>query len=108
MPFSRIMYIERKANETTGTARIGKVTFSKTRRTMFYGGKEYMKVKEGYKYNCVEVETSEEYWISGCRKDGIDRLYGEKVPVYIDEDVKEEYWTTIRNQPHFKNKNVSN
>jgi len=98
---TRIMYIERKANEVTGDARIGRVTFSKTMRTMFYGGKEYIKVKSGFKHNCIEVETNEEYWISGCRKDGIDRLYGERVPVYIDEDVREEYWTSIRNLPEF-------
>jgi hypothetical protein len=30
---------------------------------------------------------------------GRDRLYGERVPVEIDEDVRETYWTTIRGQP---------
>lgn len=105
---TRIMYIERKANEVTGEARIGRVTFSKTMRTMFYCGKEYIKVKNGFKHNCIEVETNEEYWISGCRKDGADRLYGERVPVYIDEDVREEYWISIRNLPEFILKNIAN
>lgn len=45
----------------------------------------------------------EDYWISGCKKDGNDRLYGERLPVYIDEDVREEYWTEIRN---LKQKNL--
>jgi hypothetical protein len=102
------MYIERKANETTGEARIGRVSFSKTGRTMYYDGKEFLKVKDGFKHNCIELESGEMYWISGCRKDGIDRLYAEKNPVYIDEDVREEYWSTIRNLPGFKLKDKSN
>jgi hypothetical protein len=32
------------------------------------------------------------------RKDGADRLYGEPSPVEIDDGVREEYWTSIRNQ----------
>ncbi|MEZ5148016.1 MAG: hypothetical protein R2759_13390 [Bacteroidales bacterium] len=32
-------------------------------------------------------------------KDGKDRLYGERLPIFIDEDIQEEYWTEIRNQP---------
>ena len=44
-----------------------------------------------------DVATGERYWISGCKKRGDDRLYGGVTP--IDEDVREEYWTTIRGQP---------
>ncbi len=75
---------------------------------MYYDGKEFLKTKSGYKYNCIEIESSEHYWISGCKKDGTDRLYNEKVPVYIDKDIREEYWTTIRNQPELKLKETSN
>jgi len=98
---SRIMYIENKAESLSGEARIGRVKFSKTMRSMFYNGKEYIKTKSGYKYNCIEIDSGDHYWISGCRKDGADRLYGERVPVYIDEDAREEYWTSIRNLPEF-------
>lgn len=35
--------------------------------------------------------------ISGCRKDGRDALYN--TDVEIDDDVREEYWTEIRNMP---------
>ncbi|MCR8556034.1 hypothetical protein KXD93_00180 [Mucilaginibacter sp. BJC16-A38] len=105
---SRIMYIERKANEVTGTARIGRVTFSKTLRTMYYDGKEFIKVKGGYKYNCIEIATTEPYWISGCKKNGDDTLYGGNIPIEIDGDVREEYWTKIRLKPHLQEKNTSN
>ncbi len=53
----------------------------------------------GYKSNYVDVESGAEFWISGCRKDGADRLYGERIPVSIDDDVRMEYWTAIRGQP---------
>lgn len=97
---SRIMYIERKAGALTGSARIGRVTFSKTGRTLYYGGKQFQSLRgSGFKTNYFEVESGEEYWISGPRRDGADRLYGERMPVEIDEDAREEYWTEIRGEP---------
>ncbi len=97
---SRIMYIERKAGELSGPARIGRVTFSKTGRTLYYQGKSFQSLKgAGFKSNYYDLATGDEYWISGCKKDGSDRLYGERVPVKIDEDVREEYWTEIRKMP---------
>ena len=62
----------------------------------------------GFKTNYYEVESGEEYWISGCKKDGCDRLYGERLPIYIDEDVRVEYWTEIRNLPNLIDSKVIN
>ena len=85
---SRIMYIERKDDGQTGEtflhggyARIGRVTFSKTMSSVHYDGKTSQKTKRGYKYNFFEVATGDHYWISGCKKDGSDRLYSERVPI---------------------------
>lgn len=97
---SRIMYIERKAGGLTGPARVGRVRFSKTGATLYYRGQAFRSLKgQGFKSNYVDVETGEDYWISGCRKDGADRLYGEHVPIEIDADIREEYWTRIRERP---------
>ena len=93
----RIMYIERKAGSLDGPGRIGWVGLSRTTRSYVYAGKRFLKVKSGYKHNCIEEETGEEYWISGCKKDGGDKLYGGVVD--IDDDAREEYWTKIRNRP---------
>lgn len=93
------MYIECKAGNLTGEAWIGRVAFSKTMRSVHYKGKTFEKTKSGYKYNFFDVESGDTYWISGCKKKGGDRLYGEGAPIHIDEDVRVEYWTTIRNQP---------
>ena len=99
-PKSRIMYIERKAESLNGPARIGRVTFSKTGRTVEYRGHKFQKSKSGYKWNHFDVETGDHYWISGPRKDGQDRLYPQSAQaVEVDEDVREEYWTKIRGLP---------
>jgi len=70
----RIMYIERKLG-VDGIGRIGRVTFSQTGRTLYYGGREFIRIKS-YKANHMDIETREEYWISGPKKRGGDTLHG--------------------------------
>src|SRR4051812_45448102 len=41
----RIMYIECKAGGLTGVARIGRVTFSQTGRTLYYRGQKFQSLK---------------------------------------------------------------
>ena len=100
---SRIMYIESKAESLNGPARIGRVTFSKTGKSVYYRGHLFYSLKgSGFKANYRNEDTREEYWISGPRRDGQDRLYASNIPVEIDEDVREEYWTDIRKKPALK------
>jgi hypothetical protein len=103
---SRIMYIESKAGGLIGPARIGRVTFNRTGKTLYYRGQSFQSLKgSGFKANYRETETGEEYWISGPRRDGLDRLYGKSVLIVeIDDDVREEYWTEIRKKPEQKTK----
>lgn len=97
---TRIMYVERKAGNLTGPARIGRVTYSKTGMTIYYRGKAFRRLKKaGFKANYFEVETGEEYWISGPRKDGCDALYDTNVHPEVDDNVRAEYWSQIRKQP---------
>ncbi len=115
----RIMYIEykgggfvdfheyggnvSKGNGLHGSARIGRVTFSRTGATLHYNGKSFQSLKgSGFKANYFDTETGEQYWISGPRRDGTDRLYKSDWPVEIDKDVREEYWTEIRKRPELK------
>lgn len=93
---SRIMYIEDKGGGLTGPARIGRVTFSRTGCTLYYRGRSFQSLKGGYKSNYFDTETGNRFWISGPKRDGSDRLYGERIPVEIDEDIREEYWREIR------------
>lgn len=100
---SRIMYIENKAGGLIGPARIGRITYSKTGCTLYYQDKAFRSLYgAGFKSNYRDILTGEHYWISGCKKRGSNRLYGERVPVEIDEEVRREYWIQIRNQPEKK------
>ena len=110
----RIMYIECKGGGfvemygqtipdpsgggLTGPARIGRVTFNRTGNTILYDGKRFHR-SEGFKSNYVCEETGELYWISGPKKRGGDALYATNITTKIDEDVREEYLTLIRNKP---------
>ena len=96
----RIMYIESKASGLTGEARIGRVTFSKSGRSLYYDGRTFKRLVGGYKANYYDADSLEKFWISGPKQRGGDRLYGERVPVYVDPDVREEYWTQIRKLPN--------
>lgn len=94
---TRIMYIERKAGGIEGPAWIGRVTYSKSGRSLVYRGRTLIPI-QGFKANYMDFESLEEYWISGPKKRGGDRLYGTG-RVEIDEDVRDEYWRLIRGQP---------
>lgn len=97
---SRIMYIEDKSGGLVGPARIGRVRFSKTGRSIYYQGRTFQSLKGlGFKANYYDLETGEHFWISGPKRAGGDALYGGSTPIEIDEDVREEYWRDIRRQP---------
>ena len=93
------MYIECKAGSLAGAGRIGRVTFSKTGRSLYYRGSTFRSLKgAGFKSNYYEVETHDDYWISGPKRRGGDALYGGNLPIEIDADAREEYWCDIRRQ----------
>ena len=94
---TQIMYIEFKGGALAGHARIGRVRFSDSGKTIYYQGRSFQSLKGGYKANYFDTKTGEEYWISGCKKAGNDTLYPGKIA--IDEDAREEYWRIIRNRP---------
>jgi hypothetical protein len=95
---TRIMYIESKADGISGPGRIGRVTFSKPGKSIYYRGRMFQSLKgSGFKANYFDAETGEQFWISGCKRDGGDHLYGGTIE--IDEDVRAEYWAKIRKAP---------
>jgi hypothetical protein len=94
---TRIMYIEDKSEGLNGPAQIGRVTFSKSGRSVHNQGRTFQKIGGGYKYNHAAEDNGDHFWISGPRKDGKDRLYSQSsVPVEVDADVWEEYLRDIR------------
>jgi hypothetical protein len=102
-----IMYIAElgAANSETLWARIGRVSFSKTGRTLYYGGQELTGSHGDY----GDWQTGQRFHIQRARADGLDRSDGRKrgsFRVEIDEDVREEYWLKIRNEPSRVNESV--
>jgi hypothetical protein len=87
------MYIELKTGfNDNGPARIGRVTFSKSGQSIYYRGKTFARVHGGgISSNYYDVDTGEEYWISGVKKNGEDRHWAGSGPVEIDDDAREEY-----------------
>ncbi len=103
----RIMYIECKSDpdELGGPARIGRVSFSKTGKTLYYGGRKFQSLHgRGFKANYFDAGSGAAYWISGCKKRGSDRLYPGLIE--IDDDAREEYWSTIREMPQCRDQKV--
>jgi hypothetical protein len=95
---TRIMYIEDKSGGLVGPARIGRVSFSKSGRTLYYRGLKFQSLKGGYKSNYYDVESGAEYWISGPKRNGQDGLYGAG-GAEIDANCRSEYWSAVRGQP---------
>jgi hypothetical protein len=89
----RVMYVELKSGfGDSGPASIGWVNFSKTGRTVYYRGRELRRVRGGgISGNHVDVETDDEYWVSGVKKNGEDRHWAGVGGVEIDEDALNEY-----------------
>ena len=97
----RVMWIEFKGKDIVGPARIGWVKVKDNGRRLEYHDQVFRSLRgKGFKSNYYDIETNEEYWISGCRKDGRDALYNTSVE--IDDDALEEYWVNIRKQPENK------
>ena len=95
---TRIMYVERKSGHgDRGPARIGRVSFSATGKTIYYNGQSFQSCKgQGIGANYFDIETGAEYWISGPKKNGQDRHWAGGGAVHIDADVADQYWETIR------------
>jgi len=89
----RVMYVENKDGLLEGAhARIGWVTFSKSGRTVYYQGRSLVAIGgSGIRGNFMDVESREEFWVSGVKKRGSNAHYAESASVIVDDDAKEEY-----------------
>lgn len=87
----RVMYVELKTGHDTdrGPAWISRVQFSKSGRTVYFHGRTLRHFRS-FDANHYDVETGENFWISGPHRDGRDRRYS-SMPVEVDADVAEVY-----------------
>jgi hypothetical protein len=93
----KLMYVELKTGYgDDGPAWIGKAEFSKSGRTIYFNGKAFKSLKgDGISGNFYDLETGDEYWISGVKKNGEDRHWAGSGKVMIGESVIEEYLKLI-------------
>jgi hypothetical protein len=98
MESTRIMYVECKASgDHRGRARICRVRFSKSRKTIYLGGLRLQSKRgRGIYGNYVDTTTGLEYWVSGPKKNGQDRHWAGGGDVQVEGDVVDEYWRDIR------------
>src|SRR5436305_15323047 len=83
---SRIMYVELKSGyNDDGPAWIARVHFSKAGRTVYFHGKTLRHVGGSFgPFNHIDVESGDEYWLSGVKKNRQDRHWAGGGPVEID------------------------
>jgi len=88
-----MMYVELKSGHgDNGPAWIGRVAFSKSGRSIFYRNRELRRLKgRGISGNYFDVDTGEEFWVSGVKKRGTNRHSAGSGAVQIDDDVRAEY-----------------
>lgn len=92
-----IRYIELKTGfSNDGPAWIGKVEFSKTGQTVYFNGRSLKRLKSGgISGNHYDLETDDEYWISGVKKNGRDRHWTGTGKIMIDRSIVQEYLNLV-------------
>ena len=80
-----------------GTAWIGLVSFSKSRKTIYFNGKAFQSLNGmGISGNYFDLESGDEYWISGVKKDMSDRHKFGGGKIYVEKRILSEYLQIIR------------
>lgn len=88
---TEIRYIELKSGYSDdGPAWIGRVALSKTGNTVYFNNKAFQKW-QGVSGNFYDIETGEEYWISGIKKNGADRHWAGHGKVILQDSIVLEY-----------------
>lgn len=90
---AELIYVELKTGySNNGPAWIGNGFYNRTRKTVYFNGRAFCR-SQGISGNHIDMETGEEYWISGVKKKGTDRHWAGSGTIEIDESVVEEYLT---------------
>jgi len=89
----RLIYVELKSGHSgDGPAWIGIAGASKTGATIYSNGKAFKSLKgSGIGANFFDVETGDEYWISGIKKNNQDRHWAGRGKVAIDRPAVNAY-----------------
>ncbi|WP_410565985.1 hypothetical protein [Amycolatopsis sp. cmx-4-61] len=99
----RIMYLQLKTGYDTdrGPSWIAWVRFTKTWRTAYVHGRTLRRWPGRYDANFVDVETGEEFWLSGPKRDRSDGRYSNARPV-VERDAATPYAAFLAGGPATK------
>ena len=91
----QLKYIELKTGYSDdGPAWIGMVQFSKSGRTIYFNGQAFKSLNgHGVGANYYDLESLDQYWISGVKKDGTDRHWAGGRKIMIQKDIVDQYLT---------------
>ena len=90
-----LMYIELKSGYCAdGPAWIGYVKTSKSRKTIYFNDHAFQKYTGNYS-NYIDLESGEEYWISGLKKNESNRHWAGHGKIMIDRRAVNEYLAII-------------
>jgi hypothetical protein len=92
-----LRYIELKTGHSdNGPAWIARVKLSKSGRTVYFNGRALKRSNRGgIEGNHFDIRTNEEYWVSGVKKDGLDRHWAGSGAVAIEASAVAEYLQEI-------------
>lgn len=95
-----LRYIERKTESQgrqhlndKGPAWIARVMFSKSGRSLYFGQHSMGKIK-GFCANYMD-DNRDEWWVSGVKKNGLDRHWAGSGKIFIEVGAVEEYLEII-------------
>lgn len=97
---TKIKYIELKSGFShNGPAWIGLVSYSKSGKTIYFDGKAFQRIgSDRMRGNFYDIETGEEYWISGVKKNQQDRhIYGNG-KIQVEKRILMEYLKSINEE----------
>jgi hypothetical protein len=97
---TRVMFVQLKTGYDIdkGPAWISLVSFNRTWKTARWHGKTLHRWTGMFDANFYDVETEEEYWISGPHRDGQDTRYSSVKPT-IDHDARDAYEAFLKGAP---------
>ncbi len=80
-------YIEKcTGTDHNGPAWIARVAMSRSGRTIYFNGQALQRAAKGCGAgNHFDVETGEEYWVSGVKKRGSNRHWAGSGPILVEE-----------------------
>jgi hypothetical protein len=103
-----LRYIELKTGfGDSGPAWIGRVSLSRSKTTVYFNGRALKRAKGGgVSGNYFDIESGDEYWVSGVKKNGQDRHWAGSGRVLVEASAIEEYLTlrnlTALDQAHYE------